>query len=201
MAEAGFPADWLDPRSAGVASDLDLAVLLVNSLDLLETEPDRLTDLGWLRGVLRRVGHPRLAGELRARDLEGLRALREDLRAVFGCADQQRLPGLLNPLLDRSHAVPHLVGDGAGGMWLRVGGDRRGLAALQARLPAALATYVAEHGPQRLGTCAAPPCACAFVDRTRAGTRRYCCSWCNDRAAARAYRSRRRTTSPAGQRP
>jgi predicted RNA-binding Zn ribbon-like protein len=73
-----------------------------------------------------------------------------------------------------------------------------GLPALAARLPAALAAHVARHGLTRLGSCAAHPCACVYVDRTRAGRRRYCCDLCNDRAAA-AYRNRH---SPAGkQRP
>jgi hypothetical protein len=31
------------------------------------------------------------------------------------------------------------------------------------------------------------------VDRTRAGTRKYCCTYCNDRYAARAYRRRKRS--------
>lgn len=198
MGEAGFPPDWLDPRSTGAASDLDLAVLLVNSLDLLDPEPDRLRDLGWFRSVLRQVGHGDLAGQLRPADVRGLRTLREQLRAVFSCTDPRRLPALLNPVLDRARAVPHLVSDQAGALRLEVGEDRRGLAALQARLPAALSAYVADHGLDRLGTCAAAPCACAFVDRTRAGTRRYCCGWCNDRAAAKAYRVRRKTARSPG---
>ena len=68
-----------------------------------------------------------------------------------------------------------------------------GIAALEARLPAAVAGFVAEHGTKRLGVCGSDPCRCVFVDRTRAGTRKYCCSYCNDRFAARAYRRRKKT--------
>jgi predicted RNA-binding Zn ribbon-like protein len=194
VSTVSFPVDWLDPRSGEVASDLDLVVLLVNTVDLLEATPDRLTDLSWLRGALREVGHGSLAGELRTGDLAALRTLREGLRAVFECADHRRLPRLLNPLLEGARAVPLLVNGPGGALHLSVGPDRRGLAALQARLPAALAAHVAEHGLTRLGVCAGSPCQCAFVDRTRGATRRYCCTYCNDRTAARAYRSRRRSS-------
>ena len=41
---AGFPRDWL-VDAAAPASDVELALLLVNSHDLLEDPPDRLVDL------------------------------------------------------------------------------------------------------------------------------------------------------------
>jgi predicted RNA-binding Zn ribbon-like protein len=47
-------------------------------------------------------------------------------------------------------------------------------------------------GTGRLGVCGSDPCRCVFVDRTRAGTRKYCCTYCNDRFAARAYRRRKK---------
>lgn len=194
MTAARFPRDWLDPSAGEAATDLDLAVLLVNTLDLLEDEPDRLTDLTWLRSALRQVGHARLAGELRDRDLAGLQALRDDLRRVFECADPARLPRLVNALLEGAAAVPVLVRDPDGALRLAVAPTKRGLAALQSRLPAALSQHLSEHRTPRLGTCGSDPCRCAFVDRTRGGTRRYCCDWCNDRAAARAYRRRRKQT-------
>jgi predicted RNA-binding Zn ribbon-like protein len=56
----------------------------------------------------------------------------------------------------------------------------------------ALARAVAVGGTQRVGTCAAPPCRCVYIDRTRAARQRYCCDVCNDRAAATAYRARQR---------
>ena len=55
-----------------------------------------------------------------------------------------------------------------------------------------MAAYVVEHGTGRLGVCGSDPCRCVFVDRTRAGTRKYCCTYCNDRFAARAYRRRKK---------
>ncbi len=194
-----FPAEWLAsplPSSSGTGSapgavgDLDLVVLLVNSLDLLAAEPDRLGDLTWFGTALRQTGHRALADQLTDRDLPALRQLREDLRSVFESADPAAVAEHLNAMLRRSRAVPVLVPD-ADRLRLAVAPDRIGSDALLARLPAALAAYVAEHGLARLGICGSDPCRCAFVDRTRAGTRRYCCGWCNDRRAARAYRRRR----------
>ena len=186
-----FPADWLADADRP-ASDVELALLLVNSHDLLEEPADRLVDLRWLTAALTRAGHVALAGELAPRDLPRLRRLRDTLRGVFEAASDAEAGALLNPLLTRAAAVPLIDVDDSGATTLRVGAGLRGVGAVEARLPAALAAYVVEHGVRRLGVCASDPCRCVFVDRTRAGTRRYCCSYCNDRRAARAYRRRQR---------
>ena len=192
---AGFPGDWL-ADAAAPASDVELALLLVNSMDLLEDPPDRLADLRWLTHVLDRVGHGDLSGELKARDLPRLRRLRDALRSVFETEDDAEAAAVLNPLLQKARAVPLLACQQGGQTALVVGLGLHGTAALEARLPAALAGFVADHGTGRLGVCGSDPCRCVFVDRTRAGTRKYCCDYCNDRFAARAYR--RRKKSPAG---
>jgi predicted RNA-binding Zn ribbon-like protein len=188
---AGYVRDWLGRQNGEPASDLDLAVLLVNSLDLLEDPPDRLTDLAWFREVTADVGRDDVASALKAGDLAELRQLRESLRAVFQAASPDKAAAMLNPMLLRASAVPQLVVS-AGRSRLEVAHGMRGLAALSARLPAALAEHVAHRGVSRLGTCAAPPCQCAFIDHTRAQTRRFCCTAGNDRAAARLYRQRKR---------
>jgi predicted RNA-binding Zn ribbon-like protein len=192
-AEASFPLDWLERGAGPRAGDLDLAVLLVNSHDLLEDPPDRLGDLAWLTGALTRVGHEELAAALTARDLPRLRTLRSVVRAAFEAPDLTTAAAVLNPQLVKAKAVFQLdVAGGAGEARFVPTPELTGYAALAARLPAAVAEHVAEHGVGRLGVCSSDPCRCAFVDRTRAGTRRYCCTVCNDRYAARAYRRRRR---------
>ena len=188
---AGFPGDWLvDPGSP--ASDVELALLLVNSLDLLEDPPDRLVDLSWLTHAFTRVGHGDLADELTRRDLPRLRRLRDALRSVFETYDDGAAAAVLNPLLEKAKAIALVDVNQLGEATLRVGAGLHGIAALEARLPAAVAAFVVEHGTKRLGVCGSDPCRCVFVDRTRAGTRKYCCSYCNDRFAARAYRRRKK---------
>jgi predicted RNA-binding Zn ribbon-like protein len=190
-APGGFPADWLADPASG-ASDVELALLLVNTLDLLEEPADRLGDLTWLTQAMAAAGHAELAAELVPRDLPKLRRLRDQLRDVFESDDVATAAATLNPLLEKARAVPLLAPADDGRGVLAVGAGRHGIGALEARLPAALAAYVAQHGTQRLGVCGSDPCRCVFVDRTRAGTRKYCCSYCNDRLAARAYRRRKR---------
>ena len=187
-----FPADWLDPHAGGTATDLDLAVLLVNSYDALADPPDRLLDLHWLGGVLRRVGHGQVADALRDDDLSALAELRAGLQAAFEATDVAGAAAVVNPLLATAGATLALVSDrtSTSGARLEAGTGVSGLQALQARLPWAVARRIADRGVASVGSCHADPCRCVFVDRTRGGTRRYCCRWCNDRSAARAYRRR-----------
>ena len=171
------------------ASDMDLAVLLLNSVDLLEDPPDRMADdLGWWRAALARNGLDALAAGQRDDDLPMLRALRDTLRSVFEAADDDQARPVLNAALLEAGAVVQLGPGGVAVIGTGPGGD------LPARLLAAVASHVAERGVARLGICASDPCRCAYVDRTRGRTRRYCCTLCNDRAAARAYRSRQGET-------
>lgn len=188
---AAYPRSWLERGDGEPATDLDLAVLLVNSFDVLEDPPDRLTDLRWFAEVLRDEGHGDIARALRPADLSRLRALRGNLRSVFEAASPAAAATILNPMLAEAGAVPQLVVTD-GHAELQVSPADRGFKALASRLPAALAVHIAGAGVTRLGTCAADPCRCAFVDHTRGRTRRYCCTMCNDRMAARVYRERKR---------
>lgn len=188
---AEYPRGWLERGGRAPASDLDLVVLLLNSHDLIAEPPDRLTDLRWLSEVLNETGHDDIATSLRPRDLAGLRRLRDGLRAVFESGSSEEALAILNPMLRDAPAVLQLVQSGDA-LALEVSPEKRGLDALATRLPAALATYLADEGITRLGTCASAPCRCAFIDHTRGGTRKYCCAQCNDRAAARQYRQRQR---------
>ena len=162
-------------------TDLDLAVLLLNSVDLLEDPTDRMADdLQWWRRALVHYGHAELADAQVDDDLPMLQSLRATIRTVFECAEDEEARRVLNLALLRAEAVVQVAPEG-----LVVSGDLRG------RLLFAVARHVAEHGVARFGICASDPCRCAYVDRTRGRTRRYCCTLCNDRAAARAYRRRR----------
>ncbi|WP_405132834.1 CGNR zinc finger domain-containing protein [Nocardia sp. NBC_01388] len=179
-------------------NDLDLGVELINTVYLLADPPDRLTNTEHFRTVLRHGGESRLAAELADTDLDRLRTLREQLRPLFECEDQARATALANALLTRYAAVPRLSQDGDGSIRVHPDGCSRGFDALAARIVAAVAAHLVLHGILRLGVCAATPCDCVFVDRTRPGTRKYCCDGCNDRVAASAHYRRRRTNSPTG---
>jgi predicted RNA-binding Zn ribbon-like protein len=173
-------------------SDLDLVVELVNTVWVLADPPDSLTATSVYRDILIEAGESQLADDLAASDLGRLRALRERLRAVFHAQTPQEAADLVNTLLREKAVIPGLIAGQEGDISLAWDAGRRGYDAIAARLPAALATHLATHGLRRLGICQAAPCTCVFVDRTRPGTRKYCCDQCNDRAAAAAYYRRNR---------
>jgi predicted RNA-binding Zn ribbon-like protein len=182
--------------------DLELAVALVNTVDNLEDPPDRLTtDEAALR-LLREHSTEADVLAWTPADLGKLRSLRDRVAEVFS-ADDEGTIRLVNAWLAQLGAVAQLVpkagrsggaasAGGADGWAIGIAVDAPGVDGLGVRFAAALARFVAQWGPARLGCCAADPCRCAYVDRTPAGTRRYCCQWCTDRMAAAAYRRRGR---------
>ncbi|MGI9005168.1 MAG: ABATE domain-containing protein [Streptosporangiaceae bacterium] len=184
-----YPRDWVASRNGEPASDLDLVILLLNSFDLLASPPDRLEDLAWFSAVLTDAGRPEIAAAFTPPDVAELRELRQVLRTVFEAGSAADAAAILNPVLVREQAIPQLVSADQH-LSLEVNPAEHGMRALAARLPAALAGHLAQNGAGRLGICGSSPCRCAFIDRTRARTRRYCCVECNDRAAARRYRQR-----------
>jgi predicted RNA-binding Zn ribbon-like protein len=111
---------------------------------------------------------------------------------VFETDDVPEVASALNALATESGAVPRLAPGGDG--WKLEFGPEDG--SITGRLAAAAAVALIEivraHGLTRFGTCAAEPCMCAYVDRTKNRSKRYCCELCADRAAQRDYRARRR---------
>ncbi len=118
-------------------SDLELAVLLLNSVDLLEDPPDRMAeDLTWWRRALRRNGEEALARRQREADLPMLHSLRATIRTVFESKDAGRARAVLNAALLEAGAVVQLRPDGLGVAGTGPGGD----------LPARLLVAVADPG-------------------------------------------------------
>ncbi|OLB78330.1 MAG: hypothetical protein AUI14_13525 [Actinobacteria bacterium 13_2_20CM_2_71_6] len=170
---------------------LHLTVAYVNTYDLFPEPADHLTPdvAGRLAG---RYGQARLAPGLRSADLDELRALRHRFYAVFaGDSDAAKLAAL-DEVLESIDARARL---GADGRLAAIAPDDDPVRHLGAVCANALANAMAVGGPGRFGTCAAHPCACGYVDRTRAGRQRFCCQLCNDRTAAAAYRDRRRSAT------
>jgi predicted RNA-binding Zn ribbon-like protein len=187
--------------SAVPASDpgLRLAIDFVNTYDLLESPPDRLSAARAAQ-IARRHGYPDLADRLAAggdRALARLRTLRGRLYSIFAAADPDATVAALNAALDAVPVRPRLAAERAGGWRLAVAfrGPGDPIGELAAVVTDALAYAMATGGPGRFRTCVADPCRCVYVDRTRAGRQRFCCELCNDRMAAAAYRDRRSQSS------
>ena len=173
-----------NPKESGA----DLAVALVNTWDTYDDPPEHLEEVADLRMFLRIVGRDRAAEVATDADLAEVKQLRERLRRVFETREIQEAAQVLNDVAAETDALPRLEGEGD--TWdVRFGPDERAIAAhLGATAAAALIEIVQSHGLTRFGTCSAPPCTGAFVDRTKNRRKRYCCELCADREAQRRHR-------------
>ncbi|MBN2624312.1 MAG: CGNR zinc finger domain-containing protein [Acidimicrobiales bacterium] len=124
-------------------------------------------------------------------DTDRCRRAADALHAVF--ADGRGPVPVVNDLLVATGVRPRLDECGAT-TW--VVPDRRRI--LLAAGTVSLTTWIAAHGPDRLGTCEAHRCADVFVDTSRAATRRYCSQTCLDRARVARWRSRQAASRDQG---
>ncbi|MDQ1604739.1 MAG: hypothetical protein QOE01_2584 [Actinomycetota bacterium] len=162
---------------------------LLNTIDLLATPADRLTEQRHLRLFLEGHGYP--ARPVRTGDLGTVSRLREQLRAVWQADDLAIAADRLNSLLTRHRPVPRLR-LGPDGADVEFGDRSAPVRAMIDDVLGALLQELAAHGTARLGTCVGDPCRCVFLDRSRNRARRYCCEICTNRAAAAAFRRRER---------
>ncbi|HEX5468840.1 MAG TPA: CGNR zinc finger domain-containing protein [Gaiellaceae bacterium] len=169
-----------------------LAVALVNTWDVLNDPPELLDDVETLRLVLEAFSLDEAAGQASESDLAPVRRVRDRLRRAFEAKDDERAVLELNGLAREAGAVPQLEREG--GAWaFRYGSGSRPLATeLAGRTAVALLGVIEREGWGRFGLCAAAPCCCVFVDRSRNRSRRYCCELCADRATQAAARRRRK---------
>jgi predicted RNA-binding Zn ribbon-like protein len=171
---------------------LGLAVGLVNTWDVLHEPSERLYDVDRLRILLRWFELDDAADRAAPHDLEPIKKVRAHLRRAFDAETEEAAVSELNALARRVGAVPQL--ERANGRWsFRYGAGRRTIAdELAGRAAVALLEVIEEGGWNRFGRCAAAPCCCVYVDRSRNRSRRYCCELCADRATQAAARRRRK---------
>lgn len=175
-------------RGTGVA----VAVDLVNTWDELAEPHDLIEGLRDVRTWLDWHGLHRAATAVRAADVDRVRALRTRFDRVFDAKDELEAAALLNELA-REYGTPPQLERAKGGWRLRTWPDEReGLPAAAAYATAGLLEALRDLGWSRFGRCAGSPCRCAFVDRSRNRSRRYCCNLCADRVAQAQYRERKK---------
>ena len=165
-----------------------VAVNLVNSLgstsghEYLGTADDvrELLDAQGLEGY----------GPVAEADVEPLRRLRPELRAIFESTEEKDAAERINALLARSGAAPQMT-DHDGRWHLHYAAEDAPLADRVAAVAAmGLATVVVRWGWERLGVCRADDCADVFVDTSRNKSRRYCDASCSTRTNVAAFRAR-----------
>jgi predicted RNA-binding Zn ribbon-like protein len=168
--------------------DVALAVALMNTWDELEDDPEVLRDETYVQRILDWYGLPLAAT---ADDVVPLRRIRDRLRRAFE-TDEAGAVAELNGVLRSAGAVPQLERS-KGGWAFNYGPRRPSVPALLAGRSAVGLLEVVRAGDWgRTGFCAASPCRCVFVDRSRNRSRRYCCWLCADRATQAAARARRK---------
>jgi predicted RNA-binding Zn ribbon-like protein len=169
-----------------------VAVDLVNSWDELEAEPDLIEGLRDVRYWLDWHGLHDAAKRMKNADVDRVRELRARFDRVFDAQSEEEAVRLLNELSSEYGTPPQL--ERANGGW-RVRSwpdEREGLGAVAAFATAGLIEAMRDLGWRRFGRCAGSPCRCAFVDRSRNRSRRYCCTLCADRVAQAHYRARQK---------
>ena len=185
-------------RGEGRGTALTLAIDLVNTWDLLEPEPDLIEGLDDVRVWLTWHGLDRAAAEMRQPDVDRVRELRTRIDEVFDAPTEAEAVELTNALA-REHGTPPQL-ERAGRDWrVRSWPDESaGMPFVQAFAAAGLLDGLRTFGWERFGRCAGSPCRCAFVDRSRNRSRRYCCTLCSDRVAQASHRARKKARPAPG---
>ena len=159
-----------------LASYAELAVRLVNTST---PEEDRLGDVDALR-VLLTIG-PHLNGRVGRPDLEAMRELRADLRAIFESVadgDENDAAERLNSLL-LQHPVHPQISDHDGQRWhLHITESGSVPDRYAAGAAMGLAVYVSAEGLDRLAICASGSCRNVFIDTSSNRSRHYCSDRC-----------------------
>jgi predicted RNA-binding Zn ribbon-like protein len=179
------------PLSAQRGDLAAIAVDLVNSWDEYD-EPPELLSLAWLRRWLAWHGLEATAATVTEDDVARARELRDRLAEVFDAPDEDAAVARLNELVAELGTPPQL--ERFGKSWrLRAWPDEdAGIDGAGARATVGLLEAIRDLGFRRFGRCDGAPCRCAYVDRSRNRSRRYCCQLCADRMAQAAYRARLR---------
>ena len=171
-----------------------LAVALANTWDVLNDPPEHLDDVELLRLILREFGLHEQARRAEESDLAPLRRMRDRLRVAFQAEDDEAAVLELNAIAREAGAIPQLE-RGNGDWEFRYGQGKRSLTTeLAGKTSVALLGVIEREGWNRFGLCAASPCCCVFIDRSRNRSRRYCCHYCADRATQAAARRRRKAS-------
>lgn len=126
-------------------------------------------------------------------DVAAAKTLREELRALFDeTRDEHGRSEQLNSML---HRVPVALALLPGATSLSISEPSATSLIDRVRTASAInvASAAARYGFSRLRVCSATPCRDAFIDRSKKGSRRFCCNRCANRWHVTMFRQRRRT--------
>jgi hypothetical protein len=157
---------------------VDLSSYADLALDLVNTRQPSGDGLGDLDGLQALLAHrPHLGGRVTRRDLDAMRELRDELRAVFVAADhgdEEDAAERLNALLIQHPVHPQLSGHDAQGWHLHLNEGGSIPDRYAARAAMGLAVHISDRGMHGLGICATADCERVFLDTTPDASRRHC---------------------------
>jgi predicted RNA-binding Zn ribbon-like protein len=179
----------------------DTQCALDDLVDLLNTAPEAcgqegLPDLAALRDFVVRHEVSEV-GTLTPADLEAVRRVRSEFRAVFQADSTAAAAELVNTLMAQAGSTPRLTNHDGHEWHMHYFAPCAALAEhLAVECGMALAFILVADERERLRHCEAPDCARVFVDLSRNRSRRYCDSrTCGNRLHVAAYRARQRTAA------
>ena len=168
-------------------TNLAAAVVLANSAQ----EPDTLTTVAELDAFYTEYGYTGRRDRTRA-ELDQVRALRHRLRALL-TASRDEAAAHVNEILAEYAALPRLVRHDDLDWHIHAVADDATLAArISVETAMAMLDIIRLDELSRLATCADPDCDGVVLDLSRNRSRRFCSVACTNRAAAAAYRERKR---------
>ncbi|MGF1431658.1 CGNR zinc finger domain-containing protein [Kitasatospora sp. LaBMicrA B282] len=162
---------------------------LAELADLLQADPE--AGAAELRELLDRRGGPPFT--LTDADAAEFRAAAAPVVRILELTEPDQAAEAINHLLDRNPPRPRLV-QLPGRPWALQNRppEPAGLTHwLQSTAALALALWLTERGRCAWGRCAAPGCACHFIDTGRRTPQRYCSPRCATRVRVAAHRDRR----------
>lgn len=175
----------------------DTEIALADAASLVNTDDADAGDLlstteqlhGWL-------DQHHISGDRRGTrgELDAVRSLRTQLRAIWSAADRDEVAARVNELLEQSDARPYLSRHDQWDWHLHVTRPDAPVASrLGAEAGMAVLDLVRSNDLGRLKLCAADDCSAVLVDLSRNSSRRYCDGTCGNRANVAAYRARLRS--------
>ena len=175
-----------------VQASLAATAQLVNTLPLLsDSGDDELKTMTQLDDF---ISENRYSGDRTHSDaeLEGVRSIRESLRALWTTERTEDLIELVNGMLKSSRALPQLVRHGPWGWHLHATTDDSPLAdRILVEAAMAWVDVIRSDEVERMRICAADDCEAVLVDVSRNRSKRYCdVGNCGNRANVAAYRAR-----------
>jgi predicted RNA-binding Zn ribbon-like protein len=173
------------------AHDTEAALVAAVELANSGLDPDTLGSVGDLDAFLQRHGY---TGSRRrdARELDEVRALRAELRALFS-TDRDDAVARVNAMLASADALPQLVRHGDQDWHVHAVGSGAPLARrIVVETAMAMIDVIRTDEMSRFSRCADADCEAVVLDLSRNRSRRYCSVACGNRNAVAAYRSRAR---------